>query len=60
MQYSNYHSKPSESLWYYCRDEPNDDVTRNSESFKSRIKITVKTHNTGNTKDVEIAVRILT
>ena len=36
-------------------DEPNDHLA-NSESFKSKIKITGKTPNNGNEKDVEIMV----
>ena len=43
------------SLWQYYRDEPNDNLA-NSESFKSKIKITGKTPNDGNEKDVEIMV----
>ena len=37
------------------KDEPNDNIA-NSESFKSKVKITGKTPNNGNTKDVEIIV----
>ena len=37
------------------KDEPNDNLA-DSESFKSNIKITRKTPNNGNTKDVEIIV----
>ena len=39
----------------YYRDEPNDNLA-DSESFKSKIKITGKTPNNGNEKDVEIMV----
>ena len=39
----------------YFRDEPND-VLRNSKSFKSKIKITGKTPEDDNEKDVEIMV----
>ena len=53
---SNY-SKTSRSLWQCYRDDPNDNLT-DSESFKSKIKITGKTPNNGNTKDVEILVPI--
>ena len=55
IEYSDNYSKTSGSLWQYYKDDPNDDVA-NSESFKSRIKITEKTPNDGNTKDVEIIV----
>ena len=37
------------------KDDPNDNMTQ-SESFKSKIKITGKTPAAGNTKDVEIIV----
>ena len=55
MEYSDNYSKTSGSLWQYYRDDPNDNITR-SESFKYKIKITVKTPADGNTKDVEIIV----
>ena len=47
--------KTSGSLWQYYRNERNDNL-ENSESFKSKIKITGKTPNDGNEKDVEIMV----
>ena len=37
------------------QDEPNDNLA-DSESFKSKLKITRNTHADGNTKDVEIIV----
>ena len=42
LEYSNNHAKTSGSLWQYYRDEPNDNLA-DSESFKSKIKITRKT-----------------
>ena len=39
----------------YCRDEPNDNLA-DSESFKSKIKITGKTPAAGNEKDLEVMV----
>ena len=39
----------------YYKDDPNDNI-ENSESFKSKVKITGKTPDDGNTKDVEIIV----
>ena len=50
---SDNYSKISASLWKYYRDQPNDNLT-GSESFKSKIKITGKTPNDGNMKNVEI------
>ena len=38
-----------------CRDDPSDNFT-DSESFKSKIKITVKIPDDGNTKDLEITM----
>ena len=55
IEYNDSYSKTSGSLWQYYRDEPNDNLT-DSESFKSKIKITGKTPAAGNEKDVEIMV----
>ena len=55
IEYSDNYSKTSGSLWQYYKDDPNDNIT-DSESFKSKIKITGKTPAAGNTKDVEIIV----
>ena len=55
IKYSDNYSKTSGSLWQYYRDEPNDNL-ENSESFKSKIKITGKSPAAGNEKDVEIMV----
>ena len=52
---SDNYSKTSGSLWQYYKDEPNDNIA-DSESFRSKVKITVKTPDNGNTKDVEIIV----
>ena len=52
IEYSDNYSKTSGSLWQYYKNEPNDNITQ-SESFKSKIKITGKTPAAGNTKDVE-------
>ena len=55
IEYSDNYSKTFGSLWQYYKDDPNDNITQ-SESFKSKIKITGKTPAAGNTKDVEIIV----
>ena len=55
IEYSHNYSKTSGSLWQYYEDDHNDNITQ-SESFKSKIKITGKTPAAGNTKDVEIIV----
>ena len=57
IEYSDNYSKTSGSLWQYYRDEPNDNLTE-SESFKSKIKLTRSTPSDSNTKDVEIIVRL--
>ena len=57
IEYSDNYAKISGSLWQYFRDEPDDnDDMDESKSFKSKIKITGKTPNNGNQKDVEIMV----
>ena len=54
-EYSNNYLKTSGSLWQYYKDEPDDNIA-DSELFKSKVKITGKTADDGNTKDVEIIV----
>ena len=51
IECSDNYSKTSGSLWQYYRDKPNDNVTE-SESFKSKIKITGNILDNGNTKNV--------
>ena len=53
IEYSDNYAKTSGSLWQYFRDEPDDNLA-DFESFKSKTKITGKTHNNDNEKDVEI------
>ena len=55
IEYSDNYSKTSGNLWQYYKDEPNDNLA-NSESFKSKIKITGKNSDDGNTKNVEIVL----
>ena len=52
---SDNYSKTSGRLWQYYKDDPKDNLT-DSESSKSKVKITVKTPNNRNIKDVEIIV----
>ena len=56
IEYSDNYAKISGSSWQYFRDEPDDNNIEDSESFKSKIKITGKTPNNNNVKDVEIIV----
>ena len=51
IEYSDNYAKTSGSLWQYYRDEPNI-VLANSESCKSKIKITGKTPANNNVKNV--------
>ena len=55
IEYSDNYKKTSGSLWKYFTDEPDDNL-EDSESFKSKTKITVKTPNNDNEKDVDIMV----
>ena len=55
LEYSDNYAKTSGRLWQYYRDEPNDNLA-DSESFKSKVKITGKSPNNGNEKDVKIIV----
>ena len=55
IEYTDIYSKTCGSLCQYYKDDPNDNLV-NSESFKSKLKITGKTSVAGNTKDVEIIV----
>ena len=55
IEYSDNYSKISGGLWHYYRDDPNNNITQ-SESFKSKIKITGNTSADSNKKDVKIAV----
>ena len=55
IEYSDNYSKTSGSLWQYYKNDPDDNLT-NSESFKSKVKITGNTPAAGNTKGVKIIV----
>ena len=55
IEHSDNYSKTSGSLWQYYKNDPNDNITQ-SESSKSKIKITGKTPAAGNTKDFEMIV----
>ena len=57
IEYSDNYSKTSGSLWQYYKDEPNDNLA-NSESFKSKVKITGNIPAGGNTRDVKIIVSL--
>ena len=55
IEYNDNYSRTSGTLWKYCRDDPNDNITQ-YESFKYKLKITRKTPAAGNTSDVKMAV----
>ena len=52
IEYSGNYSKTSGSSWQYYRDEPSDQRV-NSDSFKSKIKITGKTPDHDNKKKLK-------
>ena len=55
IEYSDNYAKTTGSLWQYFRDEADDNIEE-SELFKSKIKITGKTPDDHDKKDVEIMV----
>ena len=55
IEYGNNYSKTFGRLWQYYKDKPNDKLA-NSESFRSKVRITGKTRAVGNTKDFKIIV----
>ena len=55
IEYSNSYSKTSRSLWQYYKDESNDNLA-DSESFKSKEKVTENTRANINAKVVQIIV----
>ena len=55
IEYSDNYFKKSGSLCQHYKDEPNDNLA-DSESFKSKLKITENAPVDGNKKDVEIVV----
>ena len=57
IKYTNNNSKISSSLWQHYRDKPNTNLA-DSETFKSKIKITGSTPADGNTNYVKIAVSL--
>ena len=55
IEYSDNYSKTSGGLWQCHKDDPNDSMAE-SESFKSKVKMTGKSPADRNTKNVEIIV----
>ena len=55
IEYSDNYSKTSGSSWQYYRDDPANTM-QNSESFKSKIKISRNTPDDVNTKNVQIVL----
>ena len=55
IEYSDNYSTTSGSLWQYYKDEPDNNLA-DSESFKSKVKLTGKTPADLNTNNVEIIV----
>ena len=57
IEYCGSYSKSCGSLWQYYKDEPSNNLA-DSESFKSKLKITGNTPNNDNTKNVVIIVQL--
>ena len=57
IKYINNYWKTSGNLWKCYRCDPNDNMAQ-CKSFKSKIKITIKTPSDDNTKNVEIVVSL--
>ena len=55
IEYTDNNSKTPGKICQYYKDEPNDNLP-NSESFKSRVKITGNNPAGGNTKDLKIII----
>ena len=47
LEYSKNYRKTTGLLWNYCRDEPSDLLSSDSESFKYKTSITGNTYNVG-------------
>ena len=47
LEYSKNYQKTTGNLWNYCRDEPSDPLSSNSESFKYKTSIQENTYNIG-------------
>ena len=52
IEHRNNYSKAWESLWQYYRDQPNGNIA-NSESFRSKIKVTVDNPDADNKKKLK-------
>ena len=53
IEFTDNYAKITGSLWQYFRDEPDDNI-EDSESFKSKIKITGKTPDDDNNGSIKI------
>ena len=51
LEYSKNYKKTTVSLWNYYRDQPNDPLSTNSESFKYKTSITGNTYNVGDDEE---------
>ena len=57
LQYSKNYRKTAGSLWNYYRDEPNNSLSSNSESFKDKTNIVGKTsENNDSLTDIKIVI----
>ena len=51
VEYSKNHKKTTGSLWNFCRDEPTNPLSSDSEFFKYKTSITGNTYNVGATEE---------
>ena len=58
IEFSDNYSKTSRILWQYYWDEPDSTAMTNSESSKSKARITENNPAAGSTKNVEVAVAL--
>ena len=47
LEYNKNYRKTTGSLWNYCRDEPSNPLSSNSESFKYKTSIARNNYNVG-------------
>ena len=47
LEYNKNYRKTTGSLWNYCRDEPSNPLSSNSESFKYKTSIAGNNYNVG-------------
>ena len=59
LEYSKNYKKTTGSLWNYYRDEPNNPLSSNLESFKYKTSITRNTYNVGVGEEVYMQIKLV-